>query len=76
MIGLLAVGFVANELIRPVHARHHVPAPRRPPMTTPSSPSSPPDRRPLIAFSWLWVGAPLCYGLYELVLKVKQLFTG
>ncbi|MGY0490739.1 OFA family MFS transporter [Streptomyces sp. WG-D5] len=31
MIGLLAVGFVANELVRPVHARHHVvPAPREP----------------------------------------------
>ncbi|MFJ2650013.1 OFA family MFS transporter [Streptomyces sp. NPDC087420] len=28
MIGLLAVGFVANELIRPVHPRHHIPAPR------------------------------------------------
>ncbi|MEV7866174.1 OFA family MFS transporter [Streptomyces sp. NPDC088124] len=28
MIGLLVVGFVANELVRPVHPRHHVPAPR------------------------------------------------
>lgn len=28
MIALLAVGFVANELIRPVHPRHHEPAPR------------------------------------------------
>ncbi|SBT92255.1 Cyanate permease [Streptomyces sp. DI166] len=28
MIGLLAVGFVANELVRPVHPRHHIPAPR------------------------------------------------
>ncbi|MEW2044772.1 OFA family MFS transporter [Streptomyces sp. NPDC005476] len=28
MIGLLAVGFVANELVRPVHARHHIPAQR------------------------------------------------
>ncbi|MFE7860933.1 OFA family MFS transporter [Streptomyces sp. NPDC057403] len=28
MIGLLVIGFVANEFIRPVHARHHVPAPR------------------------------------------------
>ncbi|MFI9250236.1 OFA family MFS transporter [Streptomyces sp. NPDC053069] len=28
MIGLLVVGFVANELVRPVHTRHHVPAPR------------------------------------------------
>ncbi|MEW2114077.1 OFA family MFS transporter [Streptomyces sp. NPDC005474] len=27
MIGLLAVGFAANELIRPVHPRHHIPAP-------------------------------------------------
>ncbi|KMS76753.1 MFS transporter [Streptomyces viridochromogenes] len=27
MIGLLAVGFVANELVRPVHPRHHIPAP-------------------------------------------------
>jgi hypothetical protein len=28
MIGLLVIGFVANELVRPVHARHHVPAQR------------------------------------------------
>ncbi|WP_371668236.1 OFA family MFS transporter [Streptomyces sp. NBC_00289] len=28
MIGLLVVGFVANELVRPVHARHHIPAQR------------------------------------------------
>ncbi|MGW3662260.1 OFA family MFS transporter [Streptomyces sp. NPDC005141] len=28
MIGLLAVGFVANEFVRPVHTRHHIPAPR------------------------------------------------
>ncbi|MFG2452692.1 OFA family MFS transporter [Streptomyces sp. NPDC048512] len=28
MIGLLVVGFVANEFVRPVHPRHHVPAPR------------------------------------------------
>ncbi|MFD4625832.1 hypothetical protein [Streptomyces sp. NPDC058475] len=41
-----------------------------------SSESSPPSRRGLIAVAWLWVGAPLCYGLYELVLKAKQLFTG
>ncbi|MGW3937969.1 MFS transporter small subunit [Streptomyces phaeochromogenes] len=46
-----------------------------------TSDSSPPegstrDRRPLIAFAWLWVGAPLAYGLYELVQKATQLFTG
>jgi hypothetical protein len=36
----------------------------------------PPDRRPLIVFGWLWVGVPLAYGLYELVRKATQLFTG
>ncbi|GGQ14145.1 hypothetical protein ACH4NS_18510 [Streptomyces mutabilis] len=40
------------------------------------SPPDPPSRRPLIAFTWLWVGAPLAYGLYELVRKATQLFTG
>ena len=24
----LVIGFVANELVRPVHVRHHIPAPR------------------------------------------------
>ncbi|MDX3093167.1 hypothetical protein PV703_31505 [Streptomyces sp. ME01-24h] len=33
-------------------------------------------RLPLMAVAWLWVGAPFVYGLYELGLKLKQLFTG
>ncbi|MFD0007429.1 hypothetical protein ACFVJ4_34145 [Streptomyces sp. NPDC127178] len=41
-----------------------------------SSDSSPPSRRGLIALAWVWVGAPLAYGLYELVQKATQLFTG
>ncbi|GAB2896164.1 hypothetical protein GCM10027074_74600 [Streptomyces deserti] len=46
-------------------------------MTGDSSPSPPdPSRRGLIAFAWLWVGAPLAYGLSELVRKATQLFTG
>ncbi|MGW4604298.1 OFA family MFS transporter [Streptomyces sp. NPDC004532] len=28
MIGLLVIGFVANEFVRPVHPRHHIPAPQ------------------------------------------------
>ncbi|MDH6624508.1 hypothetical protein M2271_002312 [Streptomyces sp. LBL] len=40
------------------------------------SSQSPPDRRGLIAFAWLWVGTPLVYGVYELVQKATQLFTG
>lgn len=44
--------------------------------SSPSEGAGPTDRRPLIAFAWLWVGAPLCYGVYELVQKATQLFTG
>ncbi|MFI0964945.1 hypothetical protein ACH4S8_26645 [Streptomyces sp. NPDC021080] len=36
----------------------------------------PPDRRALAVLAWLWVGAPLCYGVYELVQKATQLFSG
>jgi len=35
-----------------------------------------PNRTGLITVAWLWVGIPLAYGVYELVLKAKQLFTG
>jgi hypothetical protein len=31
-------------------------------------------RKPLILLSWLWVGTPFGYGVYELVLKVAKLF--
>lgn len=46
--------------------------------TAPESGSAVPESRrtPLIAFAWLWVGLPLAYGLYELVRKATQLFTG
>lgn len=46
-------------------------------MSGTSSPSPPEvkDRRPLIVLTWLWVGAPLAYGLYELIRKATQLFT-
>lgn len=34
-------------------------------------------RRSLVmALAWLWVGAPFVYGVYQLVLKVVQLFGG
>ena len=33
-------------------------------------------RLPLMVVAWLWVGAPFAYGIYELGLKLKQLFTG
>lgn len=60
-------------------------------MSTPSAPPPPtppvPDaqdaapgagsgRSALIVFAWLWVSLPLAYGIYELVRKATQLFTG
>lgn len=55
-------------------------------MTHSTGPAGPPsaharghgggDRRVLMTFVWLWVGVPFAYGLYELVLKMRQLFTG
>ncbi|MGG7574806.1 MFS transporter small subunit [Streptomyces sirii] len=30
----------------------------------------------LLVLVWLWVAVPFLYGLYELTLKLKQLFTG
>ena len=34
------------------------------------------NRVPLMVLAWAWVTLPFLYGVYELVLKVKQLFTG
>ncbi|MFJ2171903.1 hypothetical protein ACIOHE_03160 [Streptomyces sp. NPDC087851] len=44
------------------------------PATSDTTPE--PRRTGLIVFAWLWVGIPLAYGVYELVLKAAQLFTG
>ena len=41
---------------------------------TPATAAAPPAA--LFAFTWLWVGVPMAYGLYELILKAVQLFTG
>lgn len=50
--------------------------------TTPGTPAagtgSAQGRPPaaLFGFAWLWVGVPMAYGVYELILKVAKLFTG
>ncbi|SHM05993.1 MFS transporter small subunit [Streptomyces noursei] len=35
-----------------------------------------PRRTALTVVAWLWVAVPFAYGLYELMLKLKQLFSG
>jgi hypothetical protein len=42
---------------------------------TPRTPVGP-SRRLLFVLSWLWVCLPMAYGLYELISKAAQLFTG
>jgi hypothetical protein len=31
---------------------------------------------PLIIIAWVWVALPFLYGVFELIRKVTQLFTG
>ena len=32
------------------------------------------NRNALMVVAWLWVGLPFAYGLYQLIVKVVQLF--
>ena len=32
------------------------------------------NRSALMVVAWLWVGLPFAYGLYQLIIKVVQLF--
>ncbi len=34
------------------------------------------NRRPLMILAWAWVGIPFAYGVYELIVKVTQIFKG
>jgi hypothetical protein len=34
------------------------------------------NRTPLMVLAWAWVTVPFGYGVYELIRKVTQLFTG
>jgi hypothetical protein len=34
------------------------------------------NRTPLMVLAWAWVTLPFLYGVYELIRKVTQLFTG
>lgn len=34
------------------------------------------NRTTLMVIAWAWVGVPFAYGVYELILKVTQIFKG
>jgi hypothetical protein len=44
-------------------------------MSDRSIPETSPRIRVLGVISWVWVGAPFAYGLYELLVKIPALFT-
>ena len=85
MIGLLVIGFVCNELIKPVDRRFHEPRRRDAAAEHRRSDgmSDPTDERPehrstrcVVALAWLWVLVPFGYGLYQLLVKIPALFGG
>jgi MFS family permease len=85
MVALLAVGFVANLLVRPVASRFHEPKDEH---REPTDPAATAGGRagdqagdttaegvtPLAVVAWLVVGIPLAYGVYETVVKAAALF--
>jgi hypothetical protein len=44
-------------------------------MSTDSQPGRPFDSRPLILLTWIWVGVPFGYGIYQLMHKIHALFA-
>jgi MFS family permease len=78
MVGVLALGFVANLLVRPVAEKHQEdetgpePADEDDETTTSETTDS---KRPVLALiAWVVVGGPLLYGLVETVRKTTSLF--
>jgi MFS family permease len=87
MVGVLAVGFVANLLIRQVADRFHEPdhdeAQLRDSDTTSSgggvatrtrTGTATTTQTALLVLAWAVVGLPLAYGVYQTVVKVASLF--
>jgi MFS family permease len=78
MAALLAIGFVANLLVRPVADRFHEPG-----TTEPTAANGDAEvleahdverRTPLLVLAWAVVGIPLGYGIYETAAKAVDLF--
>ena len=84
MVGVLAVGFVANLLIRQVADRFHEPDHEESQLvgapaggggvsTATRTGTTVATRPALLVVSWAVVGLPLVYGVYQTVVKVSGL---
>ena len=81
MIGLLVIGFICNELIKPVadNSTRSGPPPRRERRHDHAGidPGQAGASTLVIGIvAWLWVLIPFAYGLYQLVIKIPALFAG
>ncbi len=82
MVGVLAVGFVANLLIRPVASRFHTDtseqrasdAEERQVATQAERELSPGSSQARLVLSWAVVGLMLVYGVYETAVTAVKLF--
>jgi MFS family permease len=85
MVGVLAVGFVANLLVRPVDERFHEKESDEPTAATSSAggggvatATRTGERTKvhpaLLTVAWLIVGVPLAYGVYQTLAKTLSLF--
>jgi MFS family permease len=79
MVGILAVGFVANLAIRPVAAKFHEERKQAASADDRTSATTAHDvaidkAGPLLVVAWLVVLIPLGYGIYETVAKAADLF--
>jgi len=80
MVVILAIGFVANLLIRPVAERFHEPAGEAPAPTREQAATTKEHdvavtaSGPLMIVAWIVVLVPLAYGIYETVVKAADLF--
>jgi MFS family permease len=81
MVGILAVGFVANLLIKPVASRFHEEKRQTAAETSVDDASTGGGHDiavekagPLLVIAWIVVLVPLAYGIYETVVKAASLF--
>ena len=79
LVGLLAVGFVCNLLVRPVPDRLFVAIaapPRGPASAVPATAAIEiPSHWGLVAFAWTLVGVPLAWGVLKTLTLARQLFA-
>jgi len=81
LAGLLVLAFILNLLIRPVHARFHMPADAPAPVIAPETHAAEraapaiPDGKVggLVLLAWLAVCGPIAWGVYETVAKAAVL---